>query len=217
MMHKQTQITLYLIRHAESEMNQKPDLIAGRSPHSPLSEKGQAQSMNLGKRLHQEGVTFSNIYSSPLIRTKMTAEIALKEMGLSKDLIIDVPELMEFTQGAWEGRSRKEIYTPEVLQYINTKGSLFTPPNGESQLMVEHRVSGWFIKEILHNPKYMDKKSTVAIFSHGLTIKCFLHFVMHFDDRLIYRIRLDNAGFCKLRFTRDGWFIDSVNNVSNLF
>ncbi|QQG43975.1 MAG: histidine phosphatase family protein [Candidatus Roizmanbacteria bacterium] len=216
MIHNKTELLIYLIRHAESEMNQKPELIAGRSPQSPLSEKGKIQSLNLGRKLNQEGIKFDAIYSSPLIRTKMTAELVLKEMKISKDMIIEVPELVEFSSGDWEGRSRQEIYTPEILQYINTKGSLFTPPNGESQLMVEHRASGWFIKEILHNPNYFDKTKTIAIFSHGLTIKCLLHFVMHFDDRLIYRIRLDNTAYCKLRLNREGWFIDSLNETSQL-
>lgn len=216
MIHRQTKLTLYLIRHAESEMNQKPELIGGRSPHTPLSPEGKKQAVKLGKYLHKQKITFDSVYSSPLLRTKMTAELALSELNIPKERIIEVPDLVEFAQGDWEGRSRKEVYKPEMLQYINTKGSLFIPPNGESQVMVEHRVSGWFMQEIMHNPKYLGKQSTIAIFSHGTTIKCFLHFAMHFDDRLIYRIRLDNTGVCKLIFTHEGWFIDSINEIAHL-
>lgn len=216
MIHKQTNLTLYLIRHAESGMNKKPELIAGRSPKTPLSIIGKEQAVKLGKYFKRSGISFDSIFSSPLTRSKQTAEITLKEIGITENKIIPVEDLVEFTQGDWEGRSRKEVYTPEVLKYMNAKGYLFKPPNGESQVMVEHRVSGWFINEIMQNPKYLDKESTIAIFSHGLAIKCFLHFVMGFNDRLIYRIRLDNTAICKLRFTSEGWFIDSINDVSHL-
>lgn len=216
MIHKQTQFSIYLIRHAESEMNQTPELIAGRNPNSPLTSKGEKQAKMLGMHLYRNGIIFGSVYSSSLLRSRMTAELVLAEMGKHNDSIADTPELVEFTQGDWEGKPRDEIYTPEVLQYMNTKGALFVPPKGESQLMVEHRVSSWFMEEILHNPNYLDKNSTIAIFSHGLTIKCFLHFVMNFDERLIYRIRLDNTSVCKLRFTHEGWFIDTLNNTSHL-
>jgi len=217
MLHNEIDLDIYLIRHAESEMNEKPHLIAGRSPHSPLSIKGQDQAKSLGRYFKKEPVIFDSVYSSPLLRSKRTAQITLDEMGIPERDIIEVPELVEFTQGDWEGRPRKEVYTPEILRYINTKGSLFTPPNGESQIMVEHRVSGWFMEEILHNNKLMSGKKTIAIFSHGLTIKCFLHFVMNFDERLIYRIRLDNTGYCKLHFNQEGWFMYSINTTSHLY
>ncbi|MCA9375276.1 hypothetical protein KC622_03020 [Candidatus Dojkabacteria bacterium] len=34
---------------------------------------------------------------------------------------------------------------------------------------------------------------------------------MHFDDRFIHRVRLDNASVTKLRFTSRGWFIDYID------
>jgi len=197
-------------------MNLKPHLVGGKSAQSPLSAKGKQQAISLGKHLHGQGISFDAAYSSDLLRSTMTAEIALKEIGIPIDTIRLIPELGELAQGDWEGRSREETYTPETLQYINTKGASFTSPNGESQMTVERRISGWFIDEILHNPKFLDKENTIAIFSHGLAISCFLHFVMNFNDRLIYRIRLDNTAICKLRFTHEGWFVDNINDNSHL-
>ncbi len=216
MIHKQTQLTLYLIRHAESEMNQNPHLIGGRSPRTPLSPLGIEQAMKLGKYFHKHDITFNAIYSSTAVRAIGTARLVLKEFNVPEDNVTTTDQLVEIGQGDWEGKLRTETYTPDTLSYMNTKGPIFTPPNGESQLMCEHRVSSWFIEEILNNKKYMGKETTIAIFSHGITIKCLLHFVMHFNDRLIYRITLDNTSMCRLRLTPDGWFIDSINDTSHL-
>jgi len=216
MIHKKTNLHFYLIRHAQSEINTKPKIIAGRSDSTPLSLLGTKQAQNLGKYFQKNGTGFDHIYSSPLIRSLQTCEIVLKEMGIPQDKIVKVPELVEFTQGEWEGTNRDKTYTPDNLCYINTKGSFFIPPNGESQVMVEHRVSGWFLDEILNNRQYMGKANTIVIFAHGLVIKCLLHFVMHFDDRLIPRIKLENTGICEIRYNSKGFFIDTLNNTSHL-
>lgn len=217
MVHKDTNLTIYLIRHGQSEANVKAEFIGGRSEATPLSDLGKMQAKKLGKRFVSEKVKLDAIYSSTILRSKMTAEIALKEMGISKEKIVEVDALGELAEGEWEGKSREEIYNDQTLQYINSKGALFVPPGGESQVMVEYRMSGWFLSEILNNTKYLKKEGSIAVFSHGIAIKCFLHFVMNFDERLIYRMRLDNTSICKLKLTKEGWFVEGLNDTAHLY
>lgn len=57
-------LDIYLIRHAESEMNNNRHLIGGRSNYTQLSQRGIHQANLLGQRLKQSGIVFDNIYSS---------------------------------------------------------------------------------------------------------------------------------------------------------
>lgn len=209
MIHKDTNLEVYLTRHAESVANQSPHIVAGRSSESPLSEKGQQQARRLGKVLKQDA-PFDAVFTSPLLRSSETCKIACEEAGVIIEAEV-AKEIEEFTQGDWEGAERKDLYSGDRLTYIEAKGYLLTPPNGESQRMVERRVSNWFEDKILYNESYIGSPKKVLVFTHGLVIKCFLHYVMHFDDRLIYRVRLDNASVTKLRFTSRGWFIDYID------
>lgn len=64
---------IHFIRHAESTMNAKPELIVGRSPASPLTALGKRQARALGVHLRSSGMDFDAVYSSPLERAKQTA------------------------------------------------------------------------------------------------------------------------------------------------
>jgi hypothetical protein len=68
-------IEIYLIRHAQSTANTRPELIAGRSPSAPLTETGMHEARALGAFLRSTGVAFDAVYSSPLERAKQTAEV----------------------------------------------------------------------------------------------------------------------------------------------
>lgn len=76
---------IHFIRHAESTLNAKPELIGGRSPASPLTALGKRQARALGVHLRSSGMDFDAVYSSPLERAKQTAYIVcqvLDGMGI---------------------------------------------------------------------------------------------------------------------------------------
>jgi len=133
-------LDLYLVRHAQSEMNLEAHLIGGRSNHVPLSPIGELQGSYLGKRFRNERVRFSRIYSSTAVRTQKTAHLTSHEIEFPVNKIILSEDLLELDQGDWEGQPRSEIYTSEMLAMINANNWEFTPPHGESQRMVEERM-----------------------------------------------------------------------------
>lgn len=217
MLHEKTDIELWCIRHAQCEANKNPQLLVGRSVDSPLTLQGKMQSIRLGDRFLKEKIKFQAVYSSPQPRSIETANISLTKINHPLDKIKLIPELMEFTHGDWEGENREETYTDEILLAMNQKGKYFTPPNGESQRMVERRMSNWVEDEILYNPNYLEGEQRIAIFSHGLAIKCLLHYVMGFNDRLIYSMDLPNTGIARLRFNKKGWQVGSTNDCAHLY
>ncbi len=89
-----------LIRHGESEAN-----LAGRwhgRTDGPLTEKGRHQGADLAARYN--GITL--VFSSPLQRTRLTAEAFAAPLGLSVEFDDD---LVEIDFGAWEGMTTSEI------------------------------------------------------------------------------------------------------------
>ena len=211
MIHKNTSITLYIVRHAESTANLEKKKIYGRSHKVLLTPKGENQALRLGKELKRMRIKFDKVYSSISTRALMTAEIALSEIEFPKKEIIKTEELVEYSVGDWAGKIREEVYTPEIRFQMNTMGPFFTPPQGESLMMVQKRLLPWLFDEIIYNEKHLGHEVNIGVFTHAMTIKTLLHYAMGFNDRLIHRVRIDNASLTSLRFTEDGWYVDYVN------
>ncbi|KAH7438403.1 hypothetical protein KP509_04G013600 [Ceratopteris richardii] len=140
---------IYLIRHAESNMNTLPGLISGRSPSAMITPEGKRQARALGVFLLSHGVHFDAVFSSPLERCKQTAIVVCQEVNFSKENIEYADALMELSQGLWEGLRRSEIYSPELLNIITSSQPDFRPPGGESQRQVEFRMMEFMNNAVL--------------------------------------------------------------------
>lgn len=201
-------LNLYLIRHGQSEVNARPDEI-GQSPFVNLTELGKNQALKLKQRLKEDNIYFDQVYSSPYTRALDTAKIVCE--SYIQD-IITVTELREYSAGAWTGKSRSQIVTNDVKLNMVNLGNGFLPPNGESLHMVQRRVSEWLEKTILNTTT----NNNIGIFSHGMTIKCLLHYIMGFDQIFTWRISLDNTAITKLTFNKDGWRLITINDCAHL-
>lgn len=209
---------LFLIRHGQSEANVNQDLI-GQSSDIKLTELGKQQSLCLNKKIIKENISFDFIYSSPYVRAFDTAKISTQHCLLD---IILAKELVEFDAGSWEGSKKSEVLTDNVRLRMSNFNKNFLPPNGESISMVERRASRWLDDNILYNKeiallsKYKKRPVNIAAFSHGLTIRCMLHYIMGFDANLIWNINIDNTSVSLVSFTKNGWKIQSINDTSHL-
>jgi broad specificity phosphatase PhoE len=206
-------LDLYLIRHGETELNKTQNIIGGRSPETALSDRGIYQAELLGKRLKAENAVFDKVYSSTSKRAEQTALIACNIIGFDLSKIIVSEQLEELSQGSWEGLRRDELYTPEVLREINSKAGQFRPPEGESQMDVEARMSQ-FINYNLASLSEQD--ITAAVFSHGMAIKCFLRYVLGSSPKMTYKIVLDNTSITRLKYNELGWHLVSINDSSHI-
>lgn len=218
MLHEKAHMVFHFVRHGESEINRKPNLIGGRSSKTPLSARGAEQSQRLGKRLKSEGTKIDLFFSSPLPRAISTSHYICEEISYPVSDIEIAEDLTELSQGVWEGKNRTNIYSSEQLQYINTKGSFFTPPGGESQRLVERRVSNWLEDRLIFNSEVIQRKTPVNILlvSHALTLKCLFHYILSFNDRLTYRIQIDNCSLSRFVFKKEGWFLHCINDAYHL-
>lgn len=212
---------LYLIRHGQSVANTNPDRM-GQTADVPLTELGKQQATALGQKLINDGVHFDKVFSSPYDRSKDTAIISAAHFGN----IIFAEELREYDAGDWTGNSRKETVTDNIKLSMGYFTNAFAPPNGESLNAVERRASEWLDTAIMLNQDILslsDKIMTeqgrplnLAVYSHGMTIKCLIHYIMGFDRGLTWKIAINNTSVSKLSFDHEGWKVRYINNCSHL-
>jgi alpha-ribazole phosphatase len=158
------QTTLWLVRHGQTDWN-----VEGRyQGHAdiPLNETGLSQARKLAEQL--TGRSFQAIFSSDLIRARVTAEI----LGQALHLPVQVePRLREVDQGDWEGMLFKDIavrYAAEMaLRKEDPAGA--RPPNGESLAELADRIAAAASSIAVAYPE-----SDVLVVSHGLSIATLL-------------------------------------------
>ncbi len=213
---------LWLIRHGQSETNAKRDIV-GQTSDSLLTEKGRNQAQLLGERLaYKDKVTFDKVYSSDYTRAHDTAKIAT---GNNQPIIL-APEVREYSAGDWTGSVRHEIYNVPSLLRMAAMTNAFLPPNGESMHMVERRASKWLEDNILYNKLVQEEADrrhvkklppqNIFVFSHGMTIKCLLHYIMGFDQSFTWKLTLENTSISKLYFSQEGWRLLTINDHAHL-
>lgn len=139
---------IYLVRHAESEANLLPHLIAGRSSESPLTSRGVEQAQQLGLYMLDNEMVPINVFASPARRTRSTAAHALKQLGLEGMEPVVSTDLLEQSQGEYEGKVREEVYTDEIKAERERLGKNFKLPGAESMNEVGQRVDNWVQRTI---------------------------------------------------------------------
>ena len=209
-------LDLYLIRHAESQMNVNHHLIGGRSNDTPLSSLGELQALWLGERFRNEDVQFAKVYSSTAVRTRETAKIVCNQIRYPLENILFSEKLLELNQGKWEGQPRDKIYTTETLAKINRDNWNFTPPEGESQRQVEERMYSWVEETLLAQYRAGQTSFTAAVFTHGMAVKCLLRKVLDSNPSMTYKIVLDNTSITQVSYSQTGWHLVKVNDAAHL-
>jgi probable phosphoglycerate mutase len=92
--------TVHLARHGETEWS-----LSGQHTgltDLPLTKRGEANARNLGRLI--AGLTFAQVWTSPLQRARRTCELA----GYGQHAIVD-DDLVEWNYGAYEGKTTAEI------------------------------------------------------------------------------------------------------------
>jgi probable phosphoglycerate mutase len=117
---------IYLARHGETAWSRTGRHTGGAD--LPLTEQGERDARRLGERL--KGLTFANVFTSPLRRAMRTCELA----GFGSVAEID-PDLVEWDYGEYEGRTAAEIRAERPGWQLFRDGC----PGGESPRQIAAR------------------------------------------------------------------------------
>ena len=118
---------LILLRHGESEWNQK-NLFTGWVDVT-LTDKGRAEGKRAGELLREKNLIPDVVYTSRLKRAILTANIALETADLSWLDVHRSWRLNERHYGALQGKNKKEIRDEfGEEQFMTWRRSFDTPP-----------------------------------------------------------------------------------------
>jgi broad specificity phosphatase PhoE len=154
-----THVTLYFIRHGETDWN-AAQRYQGQTD-IPLNDKGRGQAARNGSCLIERlgPQPDADFVASPLMRTVETMSIVRREMGLRPLSTPTDDRLMEQHFGHWEGQMWSELPTsdPEGFAARQADAWNWMPRGGENYPMVTTRVEAWLAGV---------KRDTVVV-SHG--------------------------------------------------
>jgi len=128
---------LWLVRHGQTDWNLQARW-QGQAPDAPgLNETGFAQARSARDQL--KDVSFDAVYSSPILRSRQTAELVAEPHGLT---IIFEPRLREINLGIWEGMLSTDIEAkyPQEMERRAHDPFHSHAPQGESISEVAERV-----------------------------------------------------------------------------
>ena len=210
---KGTPTRLLLLRHGQTEMSALRRY-SGRGD-VPLTELGRTQAAAAAKRLAAtDGLVVDGeavpIISSPLTRTKQTAQAVADALG---GRVETHPGLIETDFGEWEGLTFAEAADRDPELHRSWLGDSAVPPPGGESFDVVHRRVRKARDELLaeHGGK------TLVLVSHVTPIKTLLRMGLDAGPQLLFRLHLDLASLSIVEFYPDGnASVRLVNDTSHL-
>ena len=159
--------TVYFVRHGESEAN-VDQIIAGGEFESPLTARGKAQAKTAGKSLKDKKIDV--IVSSPMERTRDTAEFIALEIGYDPEKIIIDEDFIEVHNGYYSGKSYalrdqhiregklvRDIEHPDDVHKRVKRGlNRLEKLTGDSIVLVSHGATGRMVRAIAEDIPHHD-------------------------------------------------------------
>ncbi len=191
---------LYLIRHGNTFTPGEKVVWVGRQQDLPLTQEGLAQAEAVARELQTAKVKPAVVFAAPLKRTRATAEIIARAVGLDR-VVVDA-RLSEIDYGLWGGLTNEEIisrFGKETLAGWNHSG--VWPPDriwGSRRSEVQRDIQA-FAKETA--ARYGSQEAVAAVSSGGC-MRFFLSLVEgEFERRAeAGKLKVRTGSICRLKF-----------------
>jgi broad specificity phosphatase PhoE len=207
--------TLYLVRHGETEWNAKK-VNQGQS-ESFLTEKGIQQGKETAERL--KNISFSEIFSSDMVRTQKTAEI----IKLDREIIIQTSKLLrERSYGRFEGKHfdvLKNTLKDKLKERENLPENKYSSFRLAPDIETDEEVVSRFLIKIREIAVAYPKKNVLVV-SHAGCIKNFLIKIDYIERKALLGWHFENGGYVKVLsdgvnfFVKEVWGIKKRENKS---
>lgn len=193
---------IIFIRHGETDSNVRGAYLGWTDVE--LNDKGLFQAVCARQKL--EGIAVKNIYSSPLKRAAVTAEIINVAYNVP---VIYSDMLKERNFGIWDDLSHSEIverYPLEYEQWMKNMNS-YVVSGGESALMAYERIKA-FANDLINSKD----EGTYIIVTHLGCIRKFLGHMLGMGIEGSWRFRIDNCGVTKIIINDEGYcYLEKLN------
>ena len=187
--------TLVLVRHGATTHTADKRFSGGLASSNPaLTDEGRAQVREVAEWLAPLGEAVEAVITSPVRRTRESAEILADRLGLD---VVEEPGFAEMEFGAWDGMTFAEVrerYPDEIQGWL---GSLDVAPGGggESFRVVEARVRAG-LERVME--RYAGK--TVLVVSHVTPIKTLVALAVDAPLSALFRMELSTASVSVVSF-----------------
>lgn len=202
-------LTLYVVRHGETEHNRRR-LMQGRRIDASLNDRGQRQAELLGYRFRD--VPLDAVWVSPLLRARQTADEVLAHHAHVP--VVVEPDLAEMSWGAMEGRSIDEVADELHAFAAEWRDGRFDRRvgGGESIIDVELRA-----RAVLDRILARHRGETVLAVTHGRYLRVLLAAALERGGlRTMDRFQHANTGVYRLVHDGTGFTADLENCTAHL-
>ncbi len=201
-------LTLYLIRHGETDFNVQ-GVVQGGGVDSDLNETGHKQ----GRAFFEayKHIPFAKIYCSRLKRTQQT----LRDFESLGYVFSQHAAINEFGWGDLEGRAAS-AETRQIFREITdawTRGELDKGlPNGETPVQVWARCEPFFRELFVKH-----KEGHILVCTHGRTLRIILSELLGYGMKDMHIFTHDNTGVNILEVPEEGEIVTKkLNDLRHL-
>lgn len=200
--------TLIITRHGNTfEKGEIPRRVGGRTD-IPLVSSGIYQAQCIGRYLRKMDISLDAVYSSPLLRTRKSADIILEELE-SKAPVIPLEIFKEIDYGPDENQTEEAVIGRIGVRAIEAWNQHAIVPEGWN-VNPDEIISNW---KVFANDMY-EKYPTGTVLvttSNGI-----LRFSPHLTGNFAafaqkYPIKVSTGALCIFKYLHDRWTIAEWN------
>jgi probable phosphoglycerate mutase len=186
--------TLVLVRHGATELTASKRFSGGLASSNPgLTDEGRAQVREVAEWLSPIGEAVDVVVTSPVRRTRESAEILAERLGVG---LVEEPGFAEMEVGTWDGMTFDEVREQRPDEIDSWFGSLdVAPGGGESFREVEKRVLDGLSRVL---EKYAGQ--TVVVVSHVTPIKTLVAHAVAAPLEALFRMEMSTASVSVVSF-----------------
>jgi 2,3-bisphosphoglycerate-dependent phosphoglycerate mutase len=185
-----TRSNLVLVRHGQSEWNEKNLFTGWRDPE--LTQKGAQEARNAGRELLGQEYVFDVMYTSALRRAQETGRIILEEMGLTDIVTVRDQRLNERDYGDLSGLNKDDARERwgEDQVHVWRRSYDTPPPGGESLKDTANRVLPYFEEVILPN---LVAGKNILVAAHGNSLRALIMRIESISPEDIVKLEIDTG------------------------
>ncbi len=189
-------LKVYLLRHGETQYNADGNRYCGRTDIG-LTEKGLRQAHFVYGQL--QGIAIDAVYSSPLQRARITAEIASGNKGVQTD-----DRIIEVDFGLWEGKTKEEFIAEDPSswdEWMNDPANFSAGRTGESAIDVVNRVDDFYQAMYQKHPS-----GTIMVVGHNGINRLYMAYKLGMPLKNYRRIVQENSSLTLFSLDEKGEF-----------
>jgi alpha-ribazole phosphatase len=167
-------MNLYMVRHGQTAASRENRFSGSSDP--PLTQVGEAMAEAFARAYAP--LTWDAIYTSPMLRTRQTAEALSRHTGV--ELTIE-DGLKEVEYGEWEGLRQEEVKArwPEAYEYWASDVASRGTPGGETAFHVAARAM-----RVVEAIRSRHLRGNIMLVSHKATLRVITCALLGLDVRL---------------------------------